>query len=102
MNRRQLTSRAALAFIPPSVWAAPLDVTLRYDAACTDEPFPQGSLWYGPTSFRLMYMLLVPPTYSLILVCLGTMVGRRRFFSKVALRMWGRFLPASLRKKLLA
>eukprot|EP00906_Rhabdomonas_costata_P024361 RCo035032 len=60
----------------------------------------EGSLRNGPNSFRLMYVLLVPPIYSILLVCLGTLVGRRKYFTKVALRMWGRILPASIVKKL--
>ena len=60
----------------------------------------QGTLRNGPNSFRLMYVLLVPPIYSILLVCLGTLVGRRKYFTKVALRMWWRISPASVVSKL--
>ena len=55
----------------------------------------QGSMRDGPWSYRILTLLLVPPAYSLMLVTIGTAVGRHVYFKRVALRMWGRLLPSS-------
>ncbi|MEE8518541.1 MAG: DUF6787 family protein [Dehalococcoidia bacterium] len=51
-----------------------------------------GSLVAGPWSFRVAYVLLIPPSYSVMLVIVGSLLGKREFFLKRVLRMWG-FLP---------
>lgn len=59
----------------------------------------EGSLTAGPWSFRIVYLLLIPPTYSMMLVAIGTVAGKRDYFLPFALRIWGRFLPARFRAK---
>ena len=53
----------------------------------------QGSMRDGPWSYRILTLLLVPPAYSVMLVTIGTALGRHAYFKRVALRMWGRLLP---------
>jgi hypothetical protein len=53
----------------------------------------EGSLWAGPWSFRLVYLLLIPPSYSMTLVVVGTIFGKREFFQARVVKMWGRLLP---------
>ena len=53
----------------------------------------EGSLWAGPWSFRAVYLLLIPPSYSVTLIAVGTIFGKREFFQARVLRMWGRLLP---------
>ena len=50
----------------------------------------EGSFWGGPWSYRATYLLLIPPSYSVMLVAVGTLFGKRQFFTKRVLRMWGR------------
>eukprot|EP00667_Euglena_gracilis_P026562 EG_transcript_32065 len=60
----------------------------------------EGSLKEGPNSFRILYVMLVPPIYSSVLVVTGVIFGRKAYFVPVALRIWGRVLPKSLMDKL--
>ena len=60
----------------------------------------EGSLIEGPNSFRVLYVLLVTPVYSCVLMTTAILFGRRAFFQKVVLRMWGRVLPRSIVDKL--
>jgi hypothetical protein len=52
-----------------------------------------GSLWAGPWSYRVTYLLLIPPSYSATLVLVGRLFGKREFFTRRVLRMWGFLLP---------
>ena len=52
-----------------------------------------GSLWAGPWSYRAVYLLLIPPSYSVTLVVVGSLFGMREYFARRVLRMWGRLLP---------
>ena len=54
----------------------------------------EGSLWSGPWGFRAAYLALIPPAYSLTLVAVGTLFGKREFFTRRAMRVWG--LPLRL------
>ena len=54
----------------------------------------EGSLWAGPWRYRAAYLALIPPSYSLTLVAVGTLVGKREYFSRRALRVWS--LPLGL------
>lgn len=53
-----------------------------------------GSLWSGPWSFRAAYLVLIPPSYSVILVLVGTLLGKGLYFRRRVLKMWGRLIPA--------
>jgi len=57
----------------------------------------EGSLWDGPWSYRIISLLTITPTYSLILITFGTIFGRHVYFKKVAKRMWFRLLPKKYR-----
>ncbi|KAG0075338.1 hypothetical protein BGZ92_002954 [Podila epicladia] len=52
-----------------------------------------GSMKEGPWSFRLAYLCTTLPLYSCVLLTVATVAGRRPYFKKVVIRMWGRFLP---------
>jgi hypothetical protein len=57
----------------------------------------QGSMKEGPWSYRLTYLAICMPAYSIMLVSIGTLAGRHAYFKKIAMRMWGRFLPSKYR-----
>ncbi len=57
-----------------------------------------GSLISGPWSYRLIYLALIPPVYSATLLAVGTLVGKRAFFQRRVVRLWGWALPASLKR----
>jgi hypothetical protein len=61
----------------------------------------QGSFGDGPWSYRLIYLLTIPPCYSVLLVVIGTLFGKHRYFKTRALKMWTRLLPGSLRVRVL-
>lgn len=48
-----------------------------------------GSMVSGPWSYRIAYVLLIPPFYSVMLVIVGSLLGKRKFFQRRVLRMWG-------------
>ena len=50
----------------------------------------EGSFFSGPWSFRVGYLLTIPPSYSVILVVIGTLFGKRQYFTLRVLRIWGR------------
>ena len=50
----------------------------------------EGSFWGGPWSYRVAYLALIPPSYSIILVAVGTLFGKRRYFTQRVLHIWGR------------
>ncbi len=58
----------------------------------------EGSLISGPWSYRLVYLALIPPVYSATLLAVGTLMGKRAFFQRRVVRLWGWALPASLRR----
>jgi len=60
----------------------------------------EGSLKEGPWSYRLLYLTFMMPMYSIMLMFVGTIFGRQAYFKKFVIRMWSRFLPANLKKRL--
>ncbi|RKO93154.1 hypothetical protein BDK51DRAFT_51754 [Blyttiomyces helicus] len=56
-----------------------------------------GGFLAGPWLYRGLYIMTTLPTYSLILVTVGTLLGRGAFFQAQASRMWKRFLPRKWR-----
>ena len=60
----------------------------------------EGSMKEGPWSYRVLSILLVSPIYSVILITIGTLAGRHRYFSNMGLKILGRFLPKSIGEKL--
>ena len=55
-----------------------------------------GSVWSGPWSYRMVYLLLIPPLYSVTLVVVGTLLGKHTYFKKRVLHLWARLLPRPL------
>ena len=55
----------------------------------------EGSFVSGSWAFRGVYILVMPPTYSLILIAVGTIFGKHQYFRQRVLKMWGRILPIS-------
>ena len=55
-----------------------------------------GSLWSGPWSYRIMYLAVIPPFYSGMLVVVGAMFGKRAYFAKRVVKMWTRLIPRRL------
>ena len=54
----------------------------------------------GPMHYRMLYVMLMTPTYSLCLYTTSVIFNRRNFFAFVIWRMWNRFLPSSKSKLL--
>ena len=54
----------------------------------------------GPMAYRFMYFLVMWPMYSTLLLLIGTVFGRRVFFSHFVAKMWGRVLPKPAAAKL--
>ena len=61
----------------------------------------EGSLVDGPNEYRIMSLVLVSPIYAAILLALGTLGGRHKFFAKMSMKIWGRFLPRSVVHRIL-
>ena len=59
-----------------------------------------GSLWSGPWSYRIIYLSVMPLFYSVTLVLVGAVFGKRDYFATRVLRMWGRPIPKRARAKL--
>lgn len=57
----------------------------------------EGSLWSGPWSYRIMYLAVIPPFYSVTLVLVGTVFGKREYFARKVIKMWTRLIPRGLR-----
>lgn len=49
-----------------------------------------GSIWSGPWTYRLAYLALIPPSYSVMLLGVGTLFGKHAYFKKRVMRIWGR------------
>ena len=58
----------------------------------------EGSLWSGPWSYRVLYLSVIPPFYSAMLVLVGTVFGKREYFATRVLNMWGRLVPGRTRR----
>ena len=56
----------------------------------------RGDLWSGPWSYRAAYLLLIPPSYSVTLVAVGTLFGKGEYFKKRVLATWSRLLPKAV------
>ncbi|CAG8644411.1 21160_t:CDS:2 [Cetraspora pellucida] len=54
----------------------------------------------GPWTYRISYLCITIPLYSIILLIVGTLFGRHAYFKKIVLRMYGRFIPSRLIKRI--
>ncbi|MBM3934426.1 MAG: hypothetical protein FJ319_09020 [SAR202 cluster bacterium] len=52
-----------------------------------------GNIWSGPWSYRISYLLLVPPFYSVTLITVGTLFGKHAYFKHRVIKTSGRILP---------
>lgn len=59
-----------------------------------------GTMVDGPWSYRIGSVLLVSPMYACVLMGVGTIAGRHRYFASMSRRILGRFVPPALRTKL--
>ena len=53
----------------------------------------EGNFISGSWLYRLMYLLFIPPSYSVLLVLTGTVFGRRAYFLRRVKLLWGRIIP---------
>ena len=60
----------------------------------------EGSMMEGPWSYRILSVLFVSPIYSVILITVGTLAGRHRYFSNMGLKILRRFVPEKVGEKL--
>jgi hypothetical protein len=61
----------------------------------------EGNLWSGPWSYRATYLLVIPPSYSLTLVAVGSMFGKHDYFKRRVIGMWSRLIPMWMLVRLL-
>ncbi|CBH16748.1 hypothetical protein, conserved [Trypanosoma brucei gambiense DAL972] len=62
---------------------------------------PEDSSWSnGPWLYRLLYVSIMYPSYSFLLFVIGSLFGRRVWFSFMIHKMWSRFLPKKAAKRL--
>jgi hypothetical protein len=59
----------------------------------------EGSMVDGPNSYRVLSLCLISPIYAMLLVTIGTLVGRHTYFASMSQKIIGRFLPRTLREK---
>ena len=63
----------------------------------TDVLHLEGGFWSGPWSYRIAYLLLITPFYSVTLVVVGTLFSKHTYFRQRVLSAWGRLLPRDMR-----
>ena len=59
-----------------------------------------GTLRDGPNSYRLLYILLLSPSYYIVLFGISRLSNRRKFFDPMILKTWGRLIPQQYKHKL--
>ena len=59
-----------------------------------------GDFWSGPWSYRLAFLLLIPPVYSVTLLVVGTLLGKHAYFKRRVFCMWGYLLPGRIRSRI--
>ncbi|CAG8495672.1 5120_t:CDS:2 [Dentiscutata erythropus] len=60
----------------------------------------EGGFIDGPWTYRISYLCVTIPLYSLILFIVGTIFRRQAYFKKIVFRMYGRFIPERLIKRI--
>jgi hypothetical protein len=60
----------------------------------------EGSMVDGPWSYRIISLVAVSPIYAVFLLTFGTLSGRHTFFAMMATKIYGRFLPAAVTRRL--
>lgn len=54
----------------------------------------EGSFVTGSWAYRGIYILIIPPLYSLMLIAVGSAFGKHLYFRQRVLKMWSRLLPS--------
>ena len=68
--------------------------TVTFSGVCgTDGSLFEGSMKEGPWSYRIGSLVIVSPIYSVVLLTVGTLAGRHRFFARMSYKIMGRFVP---------
>ncbi|SVA28018.1 uncharacterized protein METZ01_LOCUS80872 [marine metagenome] len=52
----------------------------------------KGGLVSGPWLYRVLYIITIPPLYYLLLISIGTLLGKGRFFRGRIRNTWGKIL----------
>ena len=60
----------------------------------------EGAMREGPWSYRLISLVAASPIYATLLVSFGTLAGRHTYFAYMATKIFGRFLPASVMRRI--
>ena len=60
----------------------------------------EGSMIDGPWSYRVTSLLVVSPIYASLLVTFGTLAGRHRYFASMATKIFGRFVPRAVIRRI--
>lgn len=79
-----ITGSAAVMFVRPLIRGLVRDGFLG---------LPEDSGWVnGPWLYRFLYLMIMYPSYSAMLFVIGSLFGRRVWFSFMIHKMWSRFL----------
>ena len=76
--------------------------TLKYiiqNSQLTSDIPPDASFTSGPNSYRALYVTVMSPTYTMLLISYGHLLGRGPYFTHFAFKMWSRLLPPSIRAR---
>jgi len=52
----------------------------------------EGGFISGPWSYRILYIVMIPPIYYLLLISIGTLLGKGKFFRGRIKNTWGKIL----------
>ena len=52
----------------------------------------EGGFISGPWSYRLLYIMTIPPIYYLLLISIGTLLGKGKFFRGRIKNTWWKIL----------
>jgi len=94
---RESKTEAAVLF---TVFGVTGSSTLYFVRPCSDKLGIKGSMWEGPNSYRVISFFAITPIYSCILITLGTLAGRHRYFALMSKKLIGRFLPSTYKEKI--
>ena len=88
---RECPTEAAVAFVTFGITGSTSAAVVRPALSAMGL---KGSLREGPWSYRVGTVVLVSPIYALILLTVGTLAGRHRFFANLSGKIWRRmWLP---------
>lgn len=97
---RESPTEAAVAFVVFGVTGSTSVAVVRPTLKATTGI--EGSLVNGPNSYRVLSIVAVSPIYACMLVGYGTLAGRHRYFAAMSYKIFGRFLPNTVLKRIAA